>query len=438
MLKGFNSIGDLQMYWQICEQTYLQSEHRQHYQDLVEPLAKLYSYIIEYQARAICHLSKAQLSRAWDNVTNSNPWAGKMDEIDAQDKACRGCIDPLRAKEIRKYRDDQLQVMQGSQIILDEIRRILAESGVQIQKNYEDQIERDLLRDLVSAFADPPRDKSPSESVELSVEAYKDFNQPRVPDMCEWFFKDDTFGKWRDSNTTSLLWVSAGPGCGKSVLSRALIDEGRLSTRVTTSTICYFFFKNGYERRMHSTSALCAILHQLFIRDLSGSLIKNALTSHKNFQKSLTGNFAELWKILESCVDSPDAGEIVCLVDALDECDETSSEKLVSKLRNYYCQAQPPSKPSSKLKFLITSRPYNYLEAYFDKFPATSYLRFEGDEKSEDIGREIDLVIESKVNDLPKGFDSVRSEISEGLKSMKNRTYLWLVLTFDIIRKKRG
>lgn len=66
MLKGFNSLCDVQMYWNIVERTYLQPSRRQAYQDLIEPMAKLYSHIIEYQARVICHLSKAQLSRAWE------------------------------------------------------------------------------------------------------------------------------------------------------------------------------------------------------------------------------------------------------------------------------------------------------------------------------------------------------------------------------------
>ena len=59
---------------------------------------------------------------------------------------------------------------------------------------------------------------------------------------------------------SSLLWVSTGPGYGKSVLSRALIDDHQLSTNVTTSTVCHFFFKDGDERRIYSANALCAIL----------------------------------------------------------------------------------------------------------------------------------------------------------------------------------
>ena len=51
MLKGFNSLGDVQVYWQIVEKTYLQPARRKDYEELLEPIAKLYSHILEYQAR---------------------------------------------------------------------------------------------------------------------------------------------------------------------------------------------------------------------------------------------------------------------------------------------------------------------------------------------------------------------------------------------------
>ena len=420
MLKGFNSIGDLQVYWQICEKTYLQSAHRQHYQTLMEPLVELYSYMIEYQAYVICHLSRPQVSRAWKNVTGWNDWDGKMSHIHNLSESCSGLIPHSREEEIRRSRDSQLQEMQESRTILDEIRRILQDGGIQTRKVYDDQNERNLLQDLASDY-----------------EGSKNFNPQRVAGTCEWFFSDDRFCKWRDSNASSLLWVSAGPGCGKSVLSRALVDERRLSTNVTTSTVCYFFFKDGDERRVHSTNALCAILHQLFTQDASSSLIGNALPSHKNYGKALTQNFSELWRILAECARSPDSGEVVCVLDALDECYENGRQQLVEKLKNFYRQVDHLSEKSTKLKFLITSRPYDYLEMDFEGFSTTSYLRFDGDDKSADIGREINLVIDERVNEIAANFTAEDQRlISKRLKSMENRTYLWLYLIFDTVREK--
>jgi hypothetical protein len=56
---------------------------------------------------------------------------------------------------------------------------------------------------------------------------------------------DPTFKRWRESDHDDLLWSSAGPGCGKSVLSRVLIDEDLLGA--DNAFKGYFFFKDNTE-----------------------------------------------------------------------------------------------------------------------------------------------------------------------------------------------
>ena len=68
--------------------------------------------------------------------------------------------------------------MQELQTILDDIRRILEESGKQPQKIYEDEKEKALFQDLASNY-----------------EGDKNFNLSRVISTCEWFFNDDRFRK---------------------------------------------------------------------------------------------------------------------------------------------------------------------------------------------------------------------------------------------------
>ena len=65
------------------------------------------------------------------------------------------------------------------------------------------------------------RDEKEAELLESLASDYKsdkDSVSARVPGTCERFFEDNRFLKWRDSKHSRLLWISAGPGCGKSVL----------------------------------------------------------------------------------------------------------------------------------------------------------------------------------------------------------------------------
>ena len=104
---------------------------------------------------------------------------------------------------------------------------------------------------------------------------HKDRNERRVPRTCEWVLASQKFIDWRQKKTASLLWISADPGCGKSVLSRALVDEGLLNLDNASRSVCYFFFKDDDDSRKSGANAFCAILHQLFVQ--KPALLKHAI-----------------------------------------------------------------------------------------------------------------------------------------------------------------
>lgn len=91
--------------------------------------------------------------------------------------------------------------------------------------------------------------------------SYKDEPNPkRAPGTCLWAFGHPHFQQWRQITGNDLLWISADPGCGKSVLSRSLVDELQAQGSIS---VCYLFFEDNGEQSNLDT-ALCAILHQLF------------------------------------------------------------------------------------------------------------------------------------------------------------------------------
>ena len=412
------------MYWKVCEDTYLQNPQGRHQQSIFDALVALYSRIIEYQARAICFLSRAQLKRAWQSVAGWNHWTENAASVGTLSERSKEFLPLSQVKAAQENWCRQLEEMKESRAILDTIRAAVDGSTKALMNIYEDQNETSLLHDLTSDY-----------------EGHKNFNRERAPNTCEWFLKDDGFRRWRDSATSALLWMSAGPGCGKSVLARSLIDRGELSTAITTSTVCYFFFKDGVEHRMDASDALAAILHQLFTQDVTGSLIRHAIPSHKEHGPALKQNFSELWRILAKCLEDEAAGEVICLLDALDECNQ-NGKALMEKLRDFYVREQQPSasSPLKRLKFIITSRPYLNLETVFGTFSKSPrYIHLDGDEKSDEISKDIDLVIDDMMPVIAAGLTAEdRLQISQRLKKMDNRTYLWLHLTFDIIKERQS
>lgn len=70
-----------------------------------------------------------------------------------------------------------------------------------------------------------------------------------------------------------LLLLTAYPGCGKSVLSRYLIET--ILPKSKDRTVCYFFLKDDFKHRKSATGALCTMLHQLRVEQMiENELIK--------------------------------------------------------------------------------------------------------------------------------------------------------------------
>ena len=267
-------------------------------------------------------------------------------------------------------------------------------------------------------------------------ESHKERNPDRVEGTCRWFLEHPHFQYWWKSKKSSLLWVSADPGCGKSVLAKSLVDRELKSAK--THTTCYFFFKDDNLEQTSATNALCAVLHQLF--EQKQPLIKHAMADFHSNGVHLHRLFERLWNILKEGVADADTGTVVCIIDALDECEESGRTRLLNYLEHFYNDSTTNDRQNMVLKFLITSRPYFHIErnlhSLISKHPV---IRLAGEAETLSISREIDLVIQVEVQRLGEMLeldDSVRSILAKGLSKFRNRTYLWLHLILEVIRRR--
>jgi hypothetical protein len=265
-------------------------------------------------------------------------------------------------------------------------------------------------------------------------EQFKDRNPDRREGTCQWVLEHENFRNWKESSSSGLLWISADPGCGKSVLSKSLVDEDLKNT--DTRTTCYFFFKDDNDAQKDIATALSALLHQLIQR--KPKLIQHAMSSFAANGDKLSQSFHTLWDILTNTVADPEAGEVFCILDALDECAEAGRYQIINALGIFYQHASS-RKNASQLKMCITSRPYPDIERRFTdlttNFPT---IRLRGEHESDIISHEIDLVIKWRVSQLGSELrlnNSERSNLETELLRMTNRTYLWLTLIFDFIRE---
>ncbi|PWW77350.1 NACHT-ANK domain protein transcript variant 4 [Tuber magnatum] len=246
-----------------------------------------------------------------------------------------------------------------------------------------------------------------------------------VEGTCTWVTKHSRYEDWLGNNTSGLLWLSADPGCGKSVIASFLVKH--LESQ-TDAIICYFFFKDDNDEQKSAAFALCAILHQLFAK--KRSLCSYAEEAFEGKGKRFTEEVDTLWSILVKAVSEGGCGDVICVVDALDECEEVTKAQLIGHLANL-------SKSQSsdvRLKLLVTSRPYHKIERVLGSCAAT--IRLKGEDEINSIAADVTRVVDEGISNLEKywGRPGGLGYLRDLLMDSADRTFIWVSLVLDILR----
>ena len=213
----------------------------------------------------------------------------------------------------------------------------------------------------------------------------------KVPGTCQRLFQNVRYKRWIEDSCSGLLWVTADPGCGKSVLSKSLIEHEDRKRSVGASAIRYFFFfKDDNADQKSVTKAICALLHQLFKHCERPRLLKKAVDLFASHRTNMLASFLILWKPFLSIAQDQEVGEVICILDALYECEEESQEVLFDALNACHSSIV---ETNGRLKLLVTSSPYKDIRQRFGKF----VIHLAGKEESQGIEQDIDLVIRRSV-----------------------------------------
>ena len=366
-----------------------------------DSVIKLYTKILDYEATLLAHLDQNALGQWAETVLKAGDWSSRVRDIREQDANCKDVITAIAEYLRTEWREEERKWQEKL-----------------LQQPRLDEESRD-IRKLHSNY-----------------EAGKNVNPERVPGTCEWFLHHADFLTWRKSQSSRLLWLSADPGCGKSVLSKYLVDRTGevLTINRKTPTVCYFFFKDGDVDRMDGAKALCAFLHQLIMQQ--PHLYRYTKEDFRTKSDKFLIDLDALWNIFLKVSEDPSLGEVICVLDALDECREASRKALIAKLVQLFRYRDSINKGRPNVKFLVTSRPEIGIVR---DFKGLTEVRLRGEEESELISGEIDIVIKKRIEELGSTMDlsvSQQSTLQRNLIAIPHRTYLWLYLTLDAIAKK--
>jgi len=413
--------------------------------DLEATLLKLYRQILEFEAKAVCSFDRNTALQTARNIAKADGWEESLSGIKESETACNILTRIIDAECQHKW-NEHLEILISEQT--QKVDQLLSLSLSHTLDNDED------IRLSVKRAATIEAQKGvPSEADKARCHALfrttdyafdKDMNPTRIQGTCEWFLRHPIYTAWFEKPYATWLWVTANPGCGKSVLARHLVDDFKAAQEEAYEEraiyLCYFFFKDDSEKNRSATHAMCALLHQLISQ--SHSMIEHAMAPYYANGQELPRLFETLWAIFVQCVEnSPKL--VVCVLDALDECAEASRSMLLQTFATYYSS----HKDDAKLKTIIISRPETPISDAIWQHgvdPLSIKLSGEHETQLEAIGNEIDLFIANRIQHFRrlrehrKVYDDAHKAVNQKLISVENRTYLWVSLIFPELERHAG
>ncbi|OAT14139.1 ankyrin repeat-containing protein, variant 2 [Blastomyces gilchristii SLH14081] len=255
----------------------------------------------------------------------------------------------------------------------------------------------------------------------------------RVAGTCEWLLRHDHYQEWLKGTDPPLLWISGGPGKGKTILSIYITEELESVVDDAQGVLLYYFCSNRDKNRNSAMTIMRGLLHQwLSLHPHLAQHIQNFFDGSETTKYTIS-NFICLWKLFLSLLNHTDAPQVVCVLDGLDECEEESLKQLLDVLSEYFSNSE--AKPNTYLKVILLSRPQpGPLKSKLHRFP-----RIKLDDSDVEIQKDVEKYISAKVAEL--AAENILSEdrlrqVSQTLMASAEGTFLWVGFVADELKGK--
>lgn len=256
----------------------------------------------------------------------------------------------------------------------------------------------------------------------------------RVEGTCEWVLSNSQYVRWLSEKEACLLWVSGHSGSGKTILSAFLLEYlgSSISSTGTKLIVCCFFCDEKIEAQRDAKAIIRSLIYQIIVR--RRVLIKHVKAAYDMQGAHLTDNFNELWRIFTAITNDRKAGHINVIVDAIDECEENTRDRLLRAIASFV--GQKSSSGTHAIKFLITSRPLLWRQYALARERTGHTLSIEnlGSNNESDLH----LVIRTRIDAIVRRTQcrpETREFLEHALYSRADQTFLWVTVILHILER---
>ena len=178
------------------------------------------------------------------------------------------------------------------------------------------------------------------------------------------------------------------------------------------------------------------MVHQLCTAN--AQLVRYSMDEYRSKGTIFVTEFDTLRKIFTTMIGDSSCGDVICILDGLDECGQQSRDLFIDSLVGYFCRQLNPSrmKERGRVKFLLTSRPYPEIVRRFHQLHSMHEIRLKGENESTAIAEDIEHIVKIRIEAL--GLLNNLSEVEqlslqERIVSNADKTFLWVSLVLQLI-----
>ncbi|KAF5662744.1 ankyrin repeat [Fusarium heterosporum] len=245
----------------------------------------------------------------------------------------------------------------------------------------------------------------------------------RVDGTCEWLIQHSCYQEWLTDENHPLLWISGGPGKGKTMLAIYITEVLKPVIDAKDNVLLYYFCSNRDRNRNTALTILRGIIHQwVGLHPHLVKFIKSAFEGTETTKYTIS-SFISLWRVFLTLLQQSTSPQVVCVLDGLDECERESLKQLLDAVNNYLSKSEEKAGP--RLKLIILSRPQPaILESKLGQ-----YRQIQLDASGTEVSHDVKKYIFAKVAELASEQDlseDMITQVQETLLSGADGTFLWV------------
>lgn len=263
---------------------------------------------------------------------------------------------------------------------------------------------------------------------------YTSFDKCRVSGTGDWLLEDTGLKAWTEGDK-KYLWLSGGPGVGKSFLATRLITWANN----TLNHSAYFYFRSNNPETRSVLQALRDVAYQLSESDAfyGKQIVKNVHSAEDI--KTIPSAFRKLF--VQPFEDDPRGRSLHVFLDGIDEAETGEIESLLSQLAPHEVANRLPEE-RSKVQFALVGRSYmsDIVSSYLDP-PNTGESLTTVHVTPDRNAKDVRAYIEDGVNNsriLSRSGADLKREVIETME--KRVDGLFILAKFmlaDVNRKRR-